>query len=70
MRGERRMEPVHLACIVRKTSDEFLAIGSQCPVSAANRMKRWARPTEDVLKINCDGAYRSATSTRLVAGVL
>jgi hypothetical protein len=61
--GERRMEPVHLACIARKTSDEFLAIGSQRPVSAARRMRRWVRPTEDVLKINSDGAYRSETST-------
>ena len=61
--GERRMEPDHLAYIVRKTSDEFLAMGSQRPVSAANRMKRWTRPPEDVLKINCDGAYRSVTST-------
>ena len=61
--GERRMEPDHLAYIVRKTSDEFLAMGSQHPVSAANRMKRWTRPPEDVLKINCDGAYRSVTST-------
>jgi len=42
--GERRMEPDHLAYIVRKTSDEFLAMGSQRPVSAANRMKRWTRP--------------------------
>ena len=57
------MEPDHLAYIVRKTSDEFLAMGSQHPVSAANRMKRWTRSPEDVLKINCVEAYRSVTST-------
>ena len=45
--GERRMEPIHLACIVRKSPDEFLAIGGERPTPVTRRAKQWTRPTGD-----------------------
>lgn len=60
--GERRMEPTQLACIVRKNTDEFPTIGRPSSDSGTRIRKRWERPRADVLKINCDGAFRSETS--------
>ncbi|RLM74831.1 hypothetical protein C2845_PM15G26430 [Panicum miliaceum] len=57
------MEPSRLACIIRKNTDEFPTIGNVCTATELRSRKRWERPGEDVLKINCDGAFRSETST-------
>ncbi|RLN28963.1 hypothetical protein C2845_PM05G15270 [Panicum miliaceum] len=56
------MEPSQLACIIWKNTDEFPTIGNVCTAIEPRSRKKWERPGKDVLKINCDGAFRSETS--------
>jgi len=61
--GDQRMEPSQLAYIAQKNTDEFQAIGGGCAEVKQREKKRWKRPPQEVLKINCDGAFRSETMT-------
>jgi hypothetical protein len=60
--GEQKMDAAKLAYIVRKNSEDFLAIGSSSKAPVHRVRKKWERPGVDVPRINCDGAFRSETS--------
>ena len=53
-----------MPALFEKNSNEFQTIGKVHAHTEPRGGKRWERPEEDVLKINCDGAFRSETSTR------
>ena len=50
-----------MAYIAQKNTDKFQAIGGGCAEVKQREKKRWKRPPQEVLKINCDGAFRSET---------
>ena len=58
---ERGRSSIELGLIVQSLNDEFLKESQSHTNINRERVQKWARPLEGVMKINVDGAFKTET---------